>query len=127
MAELRIGLEGVAIAESAISSVNGEKGELIYRGYFVEDIVKNHTYEDIAYLLWFGHLPTAAEAKAFKESLAAQRDIPDYIKDIINRLPKTLTPMAVLRTAISAMSVPGADWPPTTEQAAVILAKAPTI
>lgn len=127
MAELRIGLEGVAIAESAISSVNGEKGELIYRGYFVEDIVKNHSFEDIVYLLWFGHLPNATEAKEFRAKLASQREIPDYVKDIINQLPKNLTPMAVLRTAISAMTVPGADWPPTTEQASVILAKAPTI
>jgi len=127
MADLRIGLEGVAIAESAISCVRGEAGELIYRGFYVEDIVKDHAYEDIVYLLWFGRLPNASEAKQFREKLAAQREIPDYIKELITRLPKELTPMAVLRTAISATMVPGADWPPTTEQAAAILAQAPTI
>ncbi|NNM58726.1 MAG: citrate synthase/methylcitrate synthase [Legionellales bacterium] len=127
MAELRIGLEGVAIAESAISHVDGEKGELIYRGYWVEDIVQNHCFEDIVHLLWFGHLPDAAESKAFKAKLAANRELPDYIKQLINLLPKTLTPMAVLRTALSASIVPGSDWPPTVDQAIVLLAQAPII
>ena len=125
--ELRIGLEGVAIANSAISSVNGEKGELIYRGYFVEDVVKNHVYEDIVYLLWYARLPTKEESKAFREKLAALRILPDYIKAIIKELPKTLSPMAVLRTALSALVVPGSDYPPTIDQAMVLLAKAPTI
>jgi len=127
MKELRVGLEGVAIAESAISSVNGEKGELIYRGEWVENITKGHTYEDIVYLLWYGHLPSPTEKASFKELLVANRQIPDYIKEVIQKLPKQIKPMAVLRTAISALSVPGDDWPPTYEQAIQILAKAPTI
>lgn len=127
MKELRIGLEGVAVAESAISSVNGEKGELIYRGEWVENITKGHTYEDILHLLWYGHLPSASEKAAFIEQLVANRGIPDYIKELIQKLPKQLKPMAVLRTAISALTVPGDAWPPTFEQAIQILAKAPTI
>lgn len=127
MAELRMGLEGVAVAESQISSVNGEKGELIYRGYWAEEVVKGQTYENIVHLLWFGHLPSPEEAAAFKQRLASKRMIPDYVKEIIRQLPKTMTPMGVLRTAVSALTVPGEDWPPTTEQAIEILAKAPTI
>jgi len=127
MGELNIGLEGVAVAESAISHVDGEKGELIYRGHWVEDIVKNRDFEDIVFLLWHGHLPSASESKAFKVSLVENRDLPDYIKEIIRALPATITPMAMLRTALSALMVPGADWPPTIEQATVILAKAPVI
>lgn len=127
MKELRVGLEGVAIAESAISSVNGEKGELIYRGEWVENITKDHTYEDIAYLLWYGHLPSSTELASFKEQLAAKRQIPDYLKEIIQKLPKEITPMAMLRTVISAFPVQGASWPPTYEQAIEVLAKAPTI
>jgi citrate synthase len=127
MKELRVGLEGVAIAESAISSVNGEKGELIYRGEWVENITKDHAYEDIVHLLWFGHLPSPAEKTAFQAQLVANRQIPDYIKALIQKLPKELKPMAVLRTAISALVMPGDAWPPTYEQAIQILAKAPTI
>jgi citrate synthase len=127
MTELRIGLEGVAVAESTISSVNGEKGELIYRGHWVENIAKDNTYEDVVYLLWHGHLPSSDEKKAFKELLVANRPIPDYIKKIIQTLPPQITPMAALRTAISALLVPGDAWPPTYEQAIQILAKAPTI
>lgn len=127
MAELRLGLEGVAVAESEISSVNGEKGELIYRGYWAEEIVKNHCFEDIVYLLWFGHLPSAAQAAAFNKNFASKREIPDYLKQIIRTLPKNMPSMSVLRTAISALVVPGEEWPPTTDQAIEILAKAPTI
>jgi citrate synthase len=127
MTELRIGLEGVAVAESTISQVNGEQGELIYRGEWIEDLAKQHTYEDVVYLLWYGQLPSPAENAAFKEALSAKRALSNEIKDLIKGLPKHLTPMAVLRTVISAMEVPGAAWPPTFDQAIEILAKAPTI
>jgi citrate synthase len=127
MKELRIGLEGVAIAQSAISSVDGEKGELIYRGEWVENLTKNHTYEDILYLLWYGHFPSSSEKTAFVEKLIAKRAISDDLKELIRKLPKQITPMAALRTAISAMPVLGDNWPPAYEQAIEILAKAPTI
>jgi len=125
--ELREGLEGVAIAESAISSVNGEKGQLIYRGEWVENLTKDHTYEEIVYLLWYGHLPSKDELSDFKAKLVAKRQIPDYLKQIIRELPKTVTPMAALRTALSALAVSGNAWPPTYEQAIEILAISPTI
>lgn len=127
MADLRIGLEGVAVAESQISCVNGEKGELIYRGYWAEEVVKGRTYEDIVHLLWYGHLPSAEEAANFKKQFASKRAIPDYVKEIIRKLPEDMPSMSVLRTAVSALMVPGEDWPPTVEQALEILAKAPTI
>ncbi|CAM4418238.1 MAG: Citrate synthase 1 [Legionellaceae bacterium] len=127
MAELRIGLEGVAVAESKISSVNGEKGEFIYRGYWAEEVVKNHTYEDIVHLLWFGHLPSESEASNFKNQLASKRTLPEYIKAMIQLLPKSMPSMSVLRTVISALEDTEADRVPTTDQALEILAKAPTI
>lgn len=124
---LHVGLENVAIAESELSHVDGEKGELIYRGYFAETIAKDHTYEDVVYLLWYGHLPSQIEAENFRSTLAAKRALPAYIKEIIRALPKNMTEMAVLRTAISALQVAGESWPPTIDQAMDILAKAPTI
>lgn len=127
MSELRIGLEGVAVAESQISSVDGDKGELIYRGHWAEEVVKNHNFEDIVYLLWFGKLPDKEESKAFKQKLVAQRELPGYIKDIIKTLPKDTDTMAVIRTAVSSLHVSGSSWPPTVEQSIEITAKIPTI
>lgn len=127
MSELRVGLEGVAIAESVISSVNGEKGELIYRGHWAEALTQGHKYEDIVYLLWNGSLPTLDQAETFRQQLAKLRGIPGYIKDIIKLIPQDTPVMSVLRTAVSALQVPGPAWPPTHEQAMKILACAPTI
>ncbi len=127
MADLHIGLEGIAIAETSISSVDGNNGELIYRGHWVEEITRDSCYEEIVYLLWNGTMPSAEQAQAFRQDLAAQRELPDYIKTILQNLPKDMTPMSVLRTAISALQVPGAAYPPTIAQATSILAKGPVI
>lgn len=127
MAELKIGLEGVAVAESQISCVNGEKGELIYRGQWAERIVADHTYEDIVYLLWRGRLPSKDESSEFRAKLAGKRQVPDYVKKIIDTLPKDMPVMSVLRTAVSALMLPGSSWPPIEEQAVELVAKIPTI
>ncbi|OGT65053.1 MAG: citrate synthase/methylcitrate synthase [Gammaproteobacteria bacterium RIFCSPHIGHO2_12_FULL_45_9] len=124
---LHLGLENIAIAESKLSHVEGEKGELIYCGYLAEDLAKDHTFEDIAYLLWEGHLPSEAEAQAFRAALVAERELPGYIKDIIRKLPADLGDMAVLRTALSALPFTEPSWPPMIPQARILLAKAPTI
>lgn len=127
MSELRIGLDGVAVAESKISCVNGEKGELIYRGEWAESIVGDHTYEEIVFLLWKGKLPSENEASAFRNKLASKRPIPNYVKQIIQQLPKNMPVMSVVRTAVSSLVVPGETWPPTEEQACELVAKIPTI
>jgi citrate synthase len=127
VAELRLGLEGVAVAQTNITCIEGEKGRLIYRGELIEDIVKNHTFEEVVYLLWNGEYPNNEQLKQLKTTLSAHREIPGYIKDIIKKLPKNMSVMSVLRTAISAIEVSGPSWPPTQSQAIEILAKAPTI
>lgn len=127
VAELRLGLEGVAVAETNITCIEGEKGRLIYRGELIEDIVKTRTIEEVVYLLWHGQYPNTDELKNFKALLAAHREIPDYIKQVIQTLPKNMHPMSVLRTAISAILVEGNPWPPTQDQAIEVFAKAPTI
>ena len=127
MSDLRLGLEGVAIAKSHISCVEGDKGALIYRGYWVEEAVKERSYEEIVYLLWHGRFPSSSEQSIFSEQLANQRAIPEDLKSILRLLPESTTPMAALRTAISTLVVPGKSWPPTIEQAMSILAKIPTI
>ena len=127
MAELKVGLEGVAVAETKISCIDGEKGRLIYRGHMVEEVVKDRSFEDVVYLLWNSKFPTAQESASFRKELAQYRILPDYLKTIIKTLPKDLDCMSVIRTVISGMPVGGQSWPPTLEQAMKILGVAPTI
>lgn len=98
------GLKGVIALESKLSSIDGEKGELVYRGYTIEDLAENATYEEVVYLLWNGELPNAAELNELRSSLRANRALPEEIIDILRNAPDTAHPMAVLRTAVSALS-----------------------
>ena len=127
MAELHIGLEGIAVAETAISDVRGELGQLVYRGHWVQNLVGKYSFESIVYLLWEGGLPNEAKAKEFTQYLAGMRALLPYQKQLIELLPKDLTPMEVLRTVVSSIHPQGESYPPNKEQAADVLAKAPTI
>lgn len=98
------GLKGVIALESELSSIDGEKGELIYRGYTIEDLAKHATYEEVVYLLWNGELPNASALQELRSQLRANRELADEILDILSNAPETAHPMAVLRTAVSALS-----------------------
>ncbi len=99
--EIRKGLNGVVVDETAVSKVNPETNSLTYRGYPVQDLVKNCTFEDVAYLLWNGELPTWREAQEFGQRERAMRPLSRSLLDVINSMPKTAHPMDVVRTAIS--------------------------
>src|SRR5579884_1670329 len=73
----RGGLEGVVAATTAISKVDGAAGHLIYRGYDIHDLARTTSYEEVAYLLWFGHLPNRRELDDLSAKLVAERTIPD--------------------------------------------------
>ena len=127
MADLHIGLEGIAVAETAISDVRGAVGQLVYRGHWVQELVGEYSFEAVVYLLWNGKLPDAQEDAEFTKYLAERRRLADYQKKVIELLPKDLTPMEVLRTVVSSIHPQGEPYPGTPDQAAEILAKAPTI
>src|SRR3954463_1899924 len=93
------GLEGVIAGETAICTV---EGGLSYRGYFVGDLADQCSFDEVAYLLLFGELPTTAQLKAFAERVAAARRVPPPIKELLAALPKWTTPLDALRTAVSA-------------------------
>lgn len=101
-AKNRGGLEGVVAATTAISKVDGTGGQLIYRGYDIHDLARTTIYEEIVHLLWFGHLPSQKELADLQAKLAAERDLPDSILQVIRAMPKEAEPMDVLRTAVSA-------------------------
>jgi citrate synthase len=102
------GLRGVVAAASSIGDVNGEKGELIYQGVNIHDLATKSTFEEVAFLLWNGRLPTRAELDELKKNLAESYELPwqaiELIKGMCARAPKGTDPMAMLRTVVSALS-----------------------
>jgi len=103
--ELKRGLEGVLVAESDLSYVDGEVGKLVYRGYDIEDLARGASYEEVLYLLWRGSLPTREELDAFTADLAAERAVDDDALDAVRTLADAgERPMAALRTAVSMLS-----------------------
>ena len=106
---VKAGLEDIVALSSSICDVNGKEGRLIYQGYDVHDLAQHSTFEEVVYLLWYGHLPTKAELQALVKELAKNRALPTDVVEIMKRLPYTAQPMEVLRTAISVLSMYDAD------------------
>ncbi|WP_126661981.1 citrate synthase [Haloterrigena salifodinae] len=103
--DLKKGLEGVLVAESGLSSIDGDAGRLIYRGYSIEDLARGTSYEEVLYLLWHGELPTADELESFAAALSEEREVHDDVLDAMERLAAAdERPMAALRTAVSMFS-----------------------
>ncbi|WP_255151167.1 citrate synthase [Halorarius halobius] len=103
--ELKKGLEGVVVAESSLSYIDGDAGRLIYRGYDIEDLAEGATFEEVVYLLWHGELPTESELSEFNESLVAARSVDDAVLDTVRALAEAdEEPMAALRTLTSYLS-----------------------
>jgi len=128
----KAGLEGVVAAESRISDVNGEKGELIYAGYDIHDLAKHSTYEEVVYLLWNGKLPTRGELEQLKQQINSEAGIPTAIQDLIASVPKNANPMDVLRTVVSALGFYDPDLSESSPEANLrrairLTAKFPTI
>lgn len=99
------GLEGVSIGQSSLCRIDGERGELLYRGVDIHDLAENASFEETAYLLWYGELPTCSELAEFTTRLATYRELPMPLKMMLPNFPKTATPMEVLRTATAALSM----------------------
>jgi citrate synthase len=99
------GLEGVVAGTSAISEVNGEEGKLTYRGIDIHDLATHSTFEETAYLLWYGELPTREQMEDLDDQLSCCRDLPAGVTRMILDVPETAEPMMVLRTGASAMSM----------------------
>jgi len=119
------GLEGIVAATTAISKVEGTAGRLIYRGYNIHDLARTTTFEEVAHLLWFGHLPNRKELADLKAKLVAERTLPSEVVDILRKLPKTVEPMDALRTATSAWGAMAIKGKPTIEQAIAVTARFP--
>jgi citrate synthase len=99
------GLEGVIANSTALSDVLGEKGQLIYCGYDINELVGKVTYKEVVYLLWHKKLPNRKELETFLRELRSQRQLPDPVIDFLKSAPKDANPMDVMRTAISMLGL----------------------
>jgi citrate synthase len=97
------GLKGVYFDRSPTTHIDGRKGELRYWGYSIHDLATHSTFEETAYLLLHGELPTGAQLSEFDASLKAARQLPEAIIELI-KLTLSGHPMDVLRTAVSALA-----------------------
>jgi len=99
------GLEGIIANSTRLSDVLGQEGILIYSGYNINELAGKATYEEVVYLLWHGHLPTAKQLAELKASLSEQRELPEGVISFIKSAPKRANPMDILRTAVSMLGL----------------------
>jgi citrate synthase/2-methylcitrate synthase len=107
--EVRKGLVGVVADVTSISKVDPESNSLLYRGYPVEQLAANCTFEEVAWLLWNGELPTAAELAEFETIERSQRALDPAVKRVIDGIPLAAHPMDVVRTAVSVLGATDAS------------------
>jgi 2-methylcitrate synthase len=97
------GLAGIVAGETSISTVGKEGVGLTYRGYAIAELAAHATFEEVAFLLLYGHLPKRSELKSYQHRLASLRGLPAPLKTILEQLPTTTHPMDILRTGCSAL------------------------
>lgn len=95
------GLAGIVAGDTAICTVGKEGKGLTYRGYSIDDLAKDACFEEVAYLLVYGKLPTEAELTAYERKLKSLRDLPQPLKEVLEKIPANAHPMDVLRTGCS--------------------------
>ena len=99
------GLAGVPAARTSVCLIDGEVGKLEYRGYPIEVLAEHCTYEEVAYLLIFGALPTKTQLDAFSAELVAERGLKFRIVDVLKTLPESGHPMDALTAAVATMGM----------------------
>lgn len=126
------GLEGVVMDTSSVSKVNAETNSLVYRGYPVQDLAENCSFEEVAFLLYSGELPNKTQLAQFTSLERSLRDITKENLNVIKALPKKCHPMDSVRTAVSFLGCEDEriwDSSPSTnlDKAIRLLAKIPTM
>ena len=132
MTDVKAGLEGVVVGEQDICFIDGDTGDLVYRGYHIDELAPNATFEEVAYLLWYEKLPSKKELEIFNEQLAERRALnPDHLR-LIQSIPRNARAMSVCRTGVSQIGLYDPekltfDKETSLLKSADILAKMPTI
>jgi citrate synthase/2-methylcitrate synthase len=107
--DIHKGLAGVVVDTTAISKVNPESNSLLYRGYPVQELAAACTFEEVAFLLWNGELPTPRELAEFETRERSLRHLDDRVRRVIDELPVSAHPMDVVRTAVSVIGASDPD------------------
>lgn len=132
MSTKNIGLRNIEVADTKICAIEPENGKLIYRGYDIFDLAKNSIFEEVAYLLLFGDLPSKVQVEDFTSKLISKRNLPSSIIKSMSLRPKSASPMDILQSTTSML----ADYDENmnddskeanTERAINLIAKFPTI
>jgi 2-methylcitrate synthase/citrate synthase II len=126
------GLEGVTAGISAISEVDAERNALIYRGYDIHDLVEHCSFDEVAYLLLHGKLPTAQEHAEFMQVVGENRDVPPDLYDLYRRFPANAHPMDTLKAAVAVLATTDPDQDDNSHDANIrkavrLYAKIPTL
>ena len=129
---LNTGLRGVVIADTRICEVDGANGRLIYRGYMVQDLAENASFEEVAFLLLYEKLPDKAELAEFKRRLLAERHLPPAVIEVLRNRPKDALPMDILQAAVSLLAHHDPDKKDQSMEAVLrmairLIAKFPTV
>ena len=130
--EIFKGLAGVTVDTTSVSKVMPETNSLTYRGYAVQDLAANCKFEEVAYLLWHGELPSRSQLRKFEKVERSRRNISRAHIDVIRQYPKRAHPMDTLRTSVSYLGTTETAWggepaERDRERAMNMLAKIPTM
>src|SRR2546422_3685478 len=102
------GLDGVVVDTTSVSKVMPEINSLVYRGYPVQELAEHCSFEEVAWLIWNGELPSAKQLADFMALGRSQREISKSLVEVIQKIPRAAHPMDVLRTAESVLRTPAA-------------------
>ncbi|WP_422067012.1 bifunctional 2-methylcitrate synthase/citrate synthase [Shewanella algae] len=97
------GLRGQSAGETSLSTVGKSGSGLTYRGYDVKDLAENVSFEEVAYLILYGELPTETQLAAYRQKLKGMRGLPQALKEVLERIPADAHPMDVMRTGCSML------------------------
>jgi citrate synthase len=127
-----IGLRGITVADTKISYIDGERGVLIYRGYKIEDLARNSTFPETAYLLLHEFLPTSQELESFEAKIREFRDLPAFVIEAMKTWPREAHPMDALQASIPLLAMADPDLADETREGNVakairLIARVPAV
>lgn len=121
------GLKGIVAVQTAIASVNGDIGEMRYRGELVEKVICGKSFEETAYFLWYGYSPNSSQLQQFHQQLLSYRKLPAHIVQVSLLLPKDISVMDAMRTLVSAYPTAEFHQLSTQQQAIALTAALPVM
>src|SRR3989442_2593608 len=122
------GLEGVIVATTSLTKIDGQAGRLIYRGYDVTQLAGCVSYESVAHLLWYGHLPNRQELSALETRFSREHALPNQVIEFLRGGSKVAEPLSALQTSVSILGGLGSRNEPSLIDSSIgLTARMPTI